>query len=92
MIVRKLHFSNNTKKKKKKKSQKINFYNQKKKKKVSITIKLWGCLVCVFKKLFSVFKQYFMHFNILFHPHISTNIFKQQFSIFTRTNQTALMS
>ena len=31
-----------------------------------------------------------MHFNILFHSHISTNIFKQQFSIFTHTNQTGL--
>ena len=26
------------------------------------------CLVCVFKQPFSVFKQHFTHFNILFHP------------------------
>ena len=31
-----------------------------------------------------------MHFNTLFHQYISTNVFKQQFSIFTRTNQTGL--
>ena len=29
-----------------------------------------GCLVCVFKQPFSVFKQYFMYFYILFHPHV----------------------
>ena len=31
---------------------------------------LRGCLVCNFKQLFSVFKQHFMHFNALFHPHV----------------------
>ena len=29
-----------------------------------------GYLICVFKQLFSVFKQYFTCFHILFHPHI----------------------
>ena len=33
-----------------------------------------GCLVCVFKQSFSVFKQYFTHFNTLFHPHIFSQI------------------
>ena len=31
---------------------------------------LKGCLVCIFKQPFSVFKQYFTHFNTLFYPHI----------------------
>ena len=35
-----------------------------------------GCLVCVLKQQFSVFKQHFTHFNIFFHPRIFTNIFK----------------
>ena len=34
-----------------------------------------GCLVCVFKQLFSVFKQHFTHFNTLFHPHVFPQIF-----------------
>ena len=29
-----------------------------------------GCLVCVFKQQFLVFKQHFTHFNTLFHPHV----------------------
>ena len=29
-----------------------------------------ACLVCVFKQLFLVFKQYFTYFNVLFHLHI----------------------
>ena len=29
-----------------------------------------GCLVCVFKQQFSVFKQYFTYFYILFHSHV----------------------
>ena len=36
---------------------------------------IMGCLVCVFKQPFSVFKQHFMHFNILFHPHVFSQIF-----------------
>ena len=36
---------------------------------------LWGCLVCVFKQPFSVFKQYFTHFNALFHLHVFPQIF-----------------
>ena len=31
---------------------------------------LRGCLVSVFKQQFLVFKQHFMYFNTLFHPHI----------------------
>ena len=31
---------------------------------------LGGCLVCVFKQQFSVFKQHFTHLNTLFHPHV----------------------
>ena len=37
--------------------------------------KLRGCLVCVFKQSFSVFKQHFTHFNTLFHPHVLPQIF-----------------
>ena len=36
---------------------------------------LRGCLVCVFKQPFSVFKQHFTHFNTLFHPHVLPQIF-----------------
>ena len=36
---------------------------------------LRGCLVCVFKQLFSVFKQHFTHFNTLFHPHVFSQMF-----------------
>ena len=31
---------------------------------------LLGCLICVFKQPFLVFKQHFTHFNTLFHPHV----------------------
>ena len=34
-----------------------------------------GCLVCIFKQLFLVFKQHFTHFNTFFHPHIFPQIF-----------------
>ena len=34
-----------------------------------------GCLVCVFKQPFSVFKHHFTHFNVLFHSHIFLQIF-----------------
>ena len=34
-----------------------------------------GCLVCVFKQLFSVFKQYFTYFYTLFHPHVFPQMF-----------------
>ena len=34
-----------------------------------------GCLVCVFKQQFSVFKQYFIHFYILFYPHVFPQMF-----------------
>ena len=34
-----------------------------------------GCLVCVFKQQFSIFKQYFIHFYILFYPHVFSQIF-----------------
>ena len=36
---------------------------------------IWGCLVCNFKQLFSVFKQHFTYFNALFHPHVFPKIF-----------------
>ena len=36
---------------------------------------LWGCLVCDFKQSFSVFKQHFTHFNVLFHPHVFSQMF-----------------
>ena len=32
-------------------------------------------MVCVFKQPFSVFKQHFTYFNILFHPHVFPQIF-----------------
>ena len=38
-------------------------------------LKTRGCLVCVFKQLFSVFKQHFTHFNAFFHPHIFPQMF-----------------
>ena len=34
-----------------------------------------GCLVCNFKQPFSVFKQHFTHFNVLFHPHVFPQMF-----------------
>ena len=34
-----------------------------------------GCLVCVFKQPFSIFKQHFTHFNILFYPHVFLQMF-----------------
>ena len=34
-----------------------------------------GCLVCIFKQPFLIFKQHFMHFNIFFHSHVFLNIF-----------------
>ena len=36
---------------------------------------LRGCLVCVFKQPFSVFKQHFTHFNTFFHPHVFSQMF-----------------
>ena len=36
---------------------------------------LRGCLVCVFKQPFSVFKQHFTYFYILFHPHVFPQVF-----------------
>ena len=36
---------------------------------------MWGCLVCVFKQLCSVFKQHFTHFNALFHPYVFPQMF-----------------
>ena len=52
---------------KKKKKKKKTFNKEKQ--------KLRGCLVCVFKQPFSVFKQHFTHFNILFHPHVFPQMF-----------------
>ena len=50
---------------------------------------LRGCLVCVFKQSFSVFKQHSTHFYTLFSPtHIFTNVIKQQFSVFKHMYQT----
>ena len=40
-----------------------------------LILKTRGCLVCVFKQPFSVFKQHFTHFNALFHPHVFPQIF-----------------
>ena len=34
-----------------------------------------GCLVCVFKQPFSVFKQYFTYFYTFFHPHVFPQMF-----------------
>ena len=36
---------------------------------------LRGCLVCIFKQQFSVFKQHFTYFNALFYPHVFPQIF-----------------
>ena len=47
---------------------------QKKKKKRLLQFR--GCLVCDFKQQpFSIFKQHFTHFNVLFHPHVFLQIF-----------------
>ena len=54
----------------------FSFGKKKKKKTLSDFIfSLWGCLVCVFKQLFSVFKQHFTHFNSLFHSHVFSQMF-----------------
>ena len=34
-----------------------------------------GCLICVFKQPFLVFKQHFTHFHTLFHPHVFPQMF-----------------
>ena len=44
-----------------------------------------GCLVCDFKQPFSVFKQYFTHFNALFHPHVFSQIFSNNIFQFLNT-------
>ena len=51
---------------------------------------LRGCLVCVFKQPFSVFKQHFTHFHKLFHPHVFPQMFLNNNFQFlnTRTKQT----
>ena len=36
---------------------------------------LGGCLVYVFKRPFSIFKQYFTHFNIFFHLQVFSQMF-----------------
>ena len=36
---------------------------------------LWWWLVCVFEQQFSVFKQYYMYFHTLFHPHAFSQMF-----------------
>ena len=46
---------------------------ERKKKKKNLSFR--GCLVCVFKQPFSVFKQHFTYFNTLFHPHVFPQIF-----------------
>ena len=33
-------------------------------------MKIWGCLVHVFKQQFSNFKQHYMYFYTLFYPHV----------------------
>ena len=50
---------------------------------VGYKLKLRGCLVCVFKQLFLVFKQHYTYILHIFSPiYIFINIFKQQFLIF----------
>ena len=34
-----------------------------------------GCLVCIFKQPFSVFKQHFRYFHTFFHPHVFPPMF-----------------
>ena len=48
--------------------------------------KLRGCLVCDFKQQFSVFKQHFTHFNVLFHPHVFPQIFSNNNFQFLNTH------
>ena len=36
---------------------------------------LRGCLVCVFKQPFLVFKQHFTYFHTFFHPHVFSQMF-----------------
>ena len=40
-----------------------------------ITKMVRGCLICVFKQPFSVFKQHFMHFHTFFHSHVFPQMF-----------------
>ena len=34
-----------------------------------------GCLICIFKQLFSVFKQHFTYFHTFFHLYVFSQIF-----------------
>ena len=47
--------------------------------------KLVGCLVCVFKQPFSIFKQHFTYYNALFHPHVFLQIFSNNNFLFLNT-------
>ena len=47
---------------------------------------LRGCLVCIFKQQFSVFKQHFTHFNTFFHPHVFPQIFSNNIFQFLNTH------
>ena len=42
---------------------------------ISLVVWFRGCLVCVFKQLFSVFKQHFTYFNAFFHSHVFSQMF-----------------
>ena len=59
---------------------KINYFDtrinyQVKKKKLLRNNEFKGCLVCVFKQPFSIFKQHFTHFHTFFHRHVFLQIF-----------------
>ena len=53
--------------------------------KINIFKTLGGCLFCVFKQSFSVFKQHFTHFNVLFHQHVFPQIFSNNNFLFLNT-------
>ena len=58
----------------------------------SLSQSLWGCLVYDFKQPFLVFQTTFHAFQYTFSPtRISTNVFKQQFSVFKHMYQTGPM-
>ena len=63
--------------------QKLKFY---------ISRNLRGCLVCDFKQQFLVFKQHFMHFNALFHPHVFPQIFSNNNFQFLNTRTKRALS
>ena len=77
--------NNNNNNQKKKKKGKLGFTKERCLSLVVIFHMFWGCLVCVFKQPFSVFKQHFTYFYILFHPHEFSQMFLNNIFQFLNT-------